>query len=143
MAGTNDSCGFYLHSAHNETMAFATQTVSNWAEFADISLGFEDKWVFRGQTSDDPLSTSFERVCQDWDIEPSEIAFGDGCDRSGSCAAAFACRVTPCKRRLRDFAAHALFDMLGRASSLDQEARQAVRNLLRRYNRPSNGTNYR
>jgi hypothetical protein len=53
-------------------MAFASRIINTWGEFVKTSLGFEDKWVFRGQATDSPLSTSLERVCEEWDIPASE-----------------------------------------------------------------------
>jgi len=48
---------------------FAEITIHSWEDFLNLRHKFGDEWVFRGQSSDWPLSTSLERACKDSDIK--------------------------------------------------------------------------
>lgn len=45
------------------------RTINTWKKFLEVCGGFDDRWVFRGQSSDDPLTTTLERACKDYGIE--------------------------------------------------------------------------
>jgi FRG domain-containing protein len=48
---------------------FATQKVSEWDSFIGHPIFRNERWIFRGQTKDHPLSTKFERTMVNWEID--------------------------------------------------------------------------
>ena len=42
---------------------FQTKTIRTWSGFLRLREQLQDEWVFRGQTKDWELKSSFERAC--------------------------------------------------------------------------------
>lgn len=48
--------------------SFTEEKVNSWEDLLKIINGLSDRWIFRGQPSNDPLRTTLERACKDYGI---------------------------------------------------------------------------
>jgi len=51
---------------------FPSQTITSWEQFLESLKGKKANWIFRGQSSDQPLRTTLERALNDYQIDLKE-----------------------------------------------------------------------